>query len=47
MPLSRKLEMLSGLADTVEAISRAREKRLANEAALRVAEQKGVAEQKE
>jgi hypothetical protein len=40
MPLSRKLEMLSGLADKVEVISRAREKRLANEAARRVAEQK-------
>ena len=39
MPLSRKLEMLSGLADTVEVIASAREKRLANEAALKVAEQ--------
>ena len=39
MPLSKKLDMLSSLADTVEIISEARERRLAKEATLKVAEQ--------
>ncbi len=38
MPLSQKLDMLSGLADTVEVITKARERRLSKEATLRVAE---------
>jgi hypothetical protein len=37
MPLSKKLDMLSNLADTVEIISVARERRLAREAPLKVA----------
>lgn len=39
MPLSKKLDMLSNLADTVSIITKARERRLACEAALKVAEQ--------
>jgi hypothetical protein len=39
MPLSKKLDMLSSLADTVEIISEARERRLAKEVTLKVAEQ--------
>ena len=39
MPLSKKLDMLSSLADTVEIISEARERRLTKEATLKVAEQ--------
>ena len=38
MPLSKKLDMLSSLADTVEIISEARQRRLAKEATLKVAE---------
>lgn len=41
MPLSKKLDMLSNLADTVEIITQARERRLAKEATLKVAEQPG------
>lgn len=39
MPLSKKLDMLSNLADTVEIITHARERRLAKEATLKIAEQ--------
>ena len=39
MPLSKKLDMLSNLADTVEIITQARERRLTKEATLKVAEQ--------
>ena len=38
MPLSKKLDMLSNLADTVAVITDARERRLAREAMLKVAE---------
>jgi hypothetical protein len=38
MPLSKKLDMLSKLADTVRVITDARERRLAREAMLKVAE---------
>jgi hypothetical protein len=38
MPLSKKLDMLSSLADTVEIISQARDRRLAKVATLKVAE---------
>jgi hypothetical protein len=38
MPLRKKLDMLSSLADTVETISEARQRRLAKVAALKVAE---------
>jgi hypothetical protein len=41
MPLSKKLDMLSNLADTVAIITQARERRLAKEATLKVAEQTG------
>jgi len=41
LPLSKKLDMLSGLADTAEVLISAREKRLANDAALKVADQRG------
>ena len=41
MPLSKKLDMLANLADTVEIITQARERRLAKEATLKVAEQPG------
>lgn len=40
MPLSKKLDMLANLADTVEIITQARERRLAKEATLKVAERK-------
>ena len=40
MPLSKKLDMLSSLADTVEIISDARDRRLAKAATLKVAERK-------
>jgi hypothetical protein len=39
MPLSKTLDMLSNLADTVSIITKARERRLAREATLKVAEQ--------
>ena len=39
MPLSKKLDMLSSRADTVARITEARERRLAGEATLKVAEQ--------
>ena len=39
MPLSKKLDMLSNLADTVAIISEARERRLAKQATPKVAEQ--------
>jgi hypothetical protein len=38
MPLSKKLDMLSNLADTVAIITEARERRLAREATFKVAE---------
>jgi len=38
MPLSKKLDELSNLADTVEIITQARERRLAKEATLKIAE---------
>jgi hypothetical protein len=38
MPLSKELDMLSNLADTVAIITETRERRLAREAALKVAE---------
>ncbi len=41
MPLSEKLDMISNLADTVEVITQVRERRLAKEATLKVAEQPG------
>ena len=41
MPLSKKLDMISNLADTVEVITQVRERRLAKEATLKVAEQPG------
>jgi hypothetical protein len=41
MPLSKKLDMLSNLADAVAIITQARERRLAKEATLKVAEQPG------
>jgi hypothetical protein len=37
MPLSKKLDMLSNLADTVSVTTTARERRLAREATLKVA----------
>jgi hypothetical protein len=39
MPLSKKLDMLSGLADTAAALGKAREQRLAHGKALKVQEQ--------
>ena len=39
MPLSKKLDMLSSLADTVEIVSEARRRRLAKVATLKVAKQ--------
>ena len=41
VPLSKKLDMLANLADTVEIITHVRERRLAKEATLKVAEQPG------
>jgi hypothetical protein len=41
MPLSKKLDMLSNLADTVAIITQARGRRLAREATLKIAEQPG------
>jgi hypothetical protein len=38
VPLSKKLDMLANLADTVAVITEARERRLAREATLKVAE---------
>jgi len=38
MPLSKKLDMLSNLADTVAIIAQAREGRLAKQATLKIAE---------
>jgi hypothetical protein len=41
MPLSKKLDMLSNLADTVAIITGARERSLARETTLKIAEQPG------